>query len=79
MLLTIALLIAPSAFHRISQDGQSTGRMHRLTGGFAALALLPFATALSLDLTLVLERVWEQWATAMAAGILLGAVAAAGW
>jgi Family of unknown function (DUF6328) len=79
MLLTIGLLIAPSAFHRISQDGQSTGRMHRLTGGFAALALLPFAAALGLDLTLVLERAWGQQAAATAAGILFGAAAAAGW
>jgi hypothetical protein len=50
---SIAILIAPSAFHRISEDGQSTGRIHRLTGGFGALALLPLATALGLDLTLV--------------------------
>jgi uncharacterized transporter YbjL len=25
-LLTIGLLVAPSTFHRIAQDGQSTGR-----------------------------------------------------
>ena len=41
MLLTICLLVAPSAFHRISQDGQSTGPVHSLTGYFAALALSP--------------------------------------
>jgi hypothetical protein len=38
MLLTVGLLIAPSAFHRISQKGESTGRMHGITGWFAALA-----------------------------------------
>ena len=79
MLLTVGLLIAPSAFHRISQDGQSTGRMHSLTGCFAALALLPFAVALGLDLTLILGRAWGQWAAGAAAGILFAFTAAAGW
>jgi hypothetical protein len=79
MLLTIGLLVAPSAFHHISQDGQSTGRMHHVTGCFAALALLPFTAALSLDLTVVLERAWGQRATGMAAGILFAGAAAAGW
>ena len=54
MLLTIGLLVAPSTFHRISQDGQSTGRTHGLIGCFATLALLPLAAALGLDLTLTL-------------------------
>lgn len=79
MLLTVSLLVAPSAFHRIAEDGQSTRRMHRLTGYFAALALLPFAAALGLDLTIVLERAWGQRVAAAAAGVLFTAAAAAGW
>ena len=79
MLLTIGLLVAPSTFHRISQDGQSTGRTHGLIGCFATLALLPLAAALGLDLTLTLERAWGQRAAAAAAGILFAAAAAAGW
>jgi len=79
MLLVICLLIAPSAFHRISQDGQSTGRMHSLSGYFAALALLPFATALGLDLTLTLERAWDNRFAGMTAGLLFAAMAIAGW
>ena len=78
ILLTIGLLVAPSTFHRISQDGQSTGRTHGLIGCFATLALLPLAAALGLDLTLTLERAWGQRAAAAAAGILFAA-AAAGW
>jgi hypothetical protein len=78
-LLTVGLLIAPSAFHRISQKGESTGRMLGITGWFAALALLPFAVALGLDLTLTLERAWGQRAAAMTAGILFTSAAAAGW
>ena len=56
ILLTIGLLVAPSTFHRIAQDGQSTGRTHGLVGCFTTLALLPLAAALGLDLTLTLER-----------------------
>jgi hypothetical protein len=79
MLLAICLLVAPSAFHRISQDGQSTGRMHSVTGYFAAAALAPLAIALGLDLTLTLERAWHNQAAGMAAGILFAVMAAAGW
>jgi hypothetical protein len=50
-----------------------------ITGWFAALALLPFAVALGLDLTLTLERAWGQRAAAMTAGILFTSAAAAGW
>jgi hypothetical protein len=79
MLLVVGLLIAPSAFHRIAQKGESTGRMHGITGWFAALALLPFAVALGLDLTLTLDRAWGQRAAATTAGMLFTSAAAAGW
>jgi hypothetical protein len=69
MLLTVCLLVVPSALHRIAQGGQSTGRLHRVTGYLAALALLPFAAAPGLDLTLVLEHAWEQPAAGKAAGL----------
>jgi hypothetical protein len=49
MLLTVGLLIAPSAFHRISQKAKAQGECTAFTGWFAALALLPFAVALGLD------------------------------
>jgi hypothetical protein len=79
MLIAICLLIAPSAFHRIAEDGQSTGRMHSMTGYFAALALLPFAAALGIDLTLALEQAWGNQAAGTIAGVLFAAAAAAGW
>jgi hypothetical protein len=46
MVLSTGLLIAPSAYHRIVDRGESTGRMQVLTGKCAAAALLPFAIAL---------------------------------
>jgi hypothetical protein len=53
--------------------------MHMLTGRFAAAALLPFATALGLDVAIALERVlggpWAGWAAGAGAALL----AVAGW
>lgn len=79
MLLAICLLVAPSAFHRISEHGRSTGRMHSVTGYLAAAALMPLAIALGLDLTLALERAWRSHPAGMAAGILFAVLAGAGW
>jgi hypothetical protein len=74
MLLVTGLLIAPSAFHRIAEGGVSTGRMHALTGRFAAAALLPFAVALGLDLAIALERAlggrWMGWAAGTGVALL---------
>jgi uncharacterized protein DUF6328 len=55
MLATVSLLIAPSAFHRIVDRGESTGRTQTVTSICAAIALVPFATALGLDLSIALS------------------------
>src|SRR4051812_37290896 len=52
MLAAVALLIAPSAYHRIATPGHSTGTFGVLTGRLAEAALLPVAVALGLDLAL---------------------------
>ena len=46
MLSSVGLLIAPSAFHRIVDRGESTGRTLVVTSLCAAASLLPFAAAL---------------------------------
>ena len=79
MLLTVALLIAPSAFHRIAERGADTGRCHVLIGRFAAAALLPFAGGLGLDLAIALERVLGHAWAGGAAGIGFALLALAGW
>src|SRR5919112_42720 len=67
MLLTTALLIAPSAFHRIAEQGESTGRIQTWTGRFASAALLPFAVALGLDLAIAMERtLGSGWVSGLA-------------
>src|SRR3954467_9495312 len=54
---TILCLIAPSSFHRISEDGESTGRLHRYAKYMITLALVPFSLALGTNLVMTTERV----------------------
>jgi Family of unknown function (DUF6328) len=56
ILSSVGLLIAPSAFHRIVDQGESTGRTLVITSFCAAVSLLPFAVALGIDLTIALMR-----------------------
>jgi hypothetical protein len=79
MLSTVGLLIAPSAFHRIAEKGETTGRIHSLAGYFAATALVPFAVALGLDLTITLERTWGKLPAGIMGGIGIAGSAAASW
>ena len=80
MLTTVGLLIAPSAFHRIAERGETTGLIHSLAGWFfATTALGPFAVALGVDLEITLERVWGQVPASVLGGIAIAGSAAAGW
>jgi hypothetical protein len=79
MLLTAGLLIAPSAFHRIAERGESTGRTQILAGRCAGTALLPFAAALGLDLAITAERVLGSVWAGGAVGGGFALLALAGW
>jgi hypothetical protein len=59
MLLVIALLMSPGAYHRIVYDGEDREDLHGFTTKVMDIALLPFAIALGVDVYI-------------AAGILLG-------
>lgn len=50
LLLTLALLLAVPAYHRIVEGGRDTQRFHRIITRFTTPALLPFAIVLSLDI-----------------------------
>src|SRR5690242_8996385 len=50
MLLAVALLLAPGAFHRIVANGQDSTSVTTFTGRIASLALLPFAFGIGIDL-----------------------------
>src|SRR4029434_239310 len=43
MVCTLGLLLLPGPYHRIVEEGNSSGRFHALVGGIAMWALAPFA------------------------------------
>ena len=69
MLLTIGLLIAPSAYHRLVEGGEDTHEIHRYTSKIMTVALMPFALALGLDLYVASEEILG-WKAGAAAGLL---------
>ena len=82
MLASVGLLIAPSAFHRIADRGESTGRTKMITGRLAAAALLPFAVALGIDIGIAATKGLgdtRSGALAGAAFTLIGLLAWFGW
>ena len=78
MALAVALLIAPSLQHRIVDKGYATARIQSAVSRYAALALLPFAISLGLDLYIVLGLRFGSGA-GLAAGVTFGALAIIGW
>ena len=62
MAMAIGLLVAPSMQHRIVENGEDTVRIHRITGMFAGMALLPFAVSLGLGFYIVFDHVFGMTA-----------------
>jgi len=75
---TFALLVLPGAAHRISERGEDTGRLHRLTTATLDVALLPLGLGLSLDVLVALAPVLGG-AGAMVAGVAASALALGCW
>jgi len=55
MVITIAFLISPSAFHRLAEEGKATGRMHTVATAFALLGTGPFSFAIGCTVFMVLD------------------------
>jgi Family of unknown function (DUF6328) len=67
MVLVIGLLITPAIHHRIVENGDATTRALRVVSVMMALALLPFAVTLGLNIFIALERIGTfGWATVFA-------------
>ena len=75
----VGLLIAPGPFHRIVEEGQDSGRLHRFATIIADLALLPFALALGIGLFIGMEGVCDDGGVAIAAGAGGAGLALALW
>jgi hypothetical protein len=74
LIVTVALLMAPASFHRLSERGDATRRQSAFTETMMALSLGPFALAIGINLAVVTRDVVGM---AVAAGLGAAAVALA--
>ena len=79
MLSSVGLLIAPSAFQRIADRGESTGRTLVVTSLCAATSLAPFAVALGIDLAIALVRTVQNAVFSIVAGASFALIGVAAW
>jgi Family of unknown function (DUF6328) len=78
LLLAIALIMWPSAYHRIVRKGNDSNDVHEFTTTVMDVALLPFALALTMDLYVVAAKVWGARGGILMAGAI-GTVALIFW
>ena len=78
MLLAVALIISPAAYHRLVEGGEDTHEIHRYTSKVMSWALLPFAFGLGLDFYVAAQKLFG-WKWGMAAGFFATLVAASFW
>jgi hypothetical protein len=71
LLITLALLIWPGAYHRVVEDGEDTKSVHEFATGVMEVALAPFAIGLGLNVFIAVDKVAGRLA-----GIISGASAA---
>ena len=78
MLVAVALIISPAAYHRLVEQGEDTPEIHRYTTRLMTWALLPFALALGIDLYVAAQKVFG-WKAGAAAGLFGTLLAASFW
>ncbi|HEX6622845.1 MAG TPA: DUF6328 family protein, partial [Pyrinomonadaceae bacterium] len=57
LLIAVALLVAPTAYHRIVERGEDTEEIHSYTSRVMTFALLPLALALGLDIYVAAAKI----------------------
>lgn len=78
MCVALAVLMAPSAYHRIVEKGEDTEELQRYASWLMDIALLPFALALGIDFFVAIEKVaGRTWG--ITAGLATLAVALFFW
>ena len=78
MLVAVALIISPAAYHRLVERGEDTHEIHRYTSKLMTFALLPFSLGLGIDFYVAAEKVFGRKAGA-AAGLFGTLLAASFW
>jgi Family of unknown function (DUF6328) len=72
MAITIVLLMAPAAFHRIVERGEDTERVHRFSTAMVLMAMVPLALGVAGDFYVVTSKVLDNAGLSMAlAGAML--------
>ncbi|MCU1279999.1 MAG: hypothetical protein JWM53_3545 [bacterium] len=70
LLVTFALMLTPSADHRIVERGEDTPGFLRFANSFASMTLFPFAVALGLDLAIAAYRLAGARGAAIAGAVM---------
>lgn len=65
MALSVILLMAPAAYHRIVEEGEDTEHFHRVASRFLIAAMIPLALGICGDLFVVIRKVTESATTAI--------------
>lgn len=78
LLIALALLVWPGAYHRLVERGEDTDELHQFTNRILEIALLPFAVALSINLFVAAEKT-AGTAAGLIAGATSGVAALAFW
>jgi Family of unknown function (DUF6328) len=78
MVCTLGLLLLPGPYHRIVEEGNSSGHFHALVGAITSWALAPFALSIGLAVGITCERVWGVFG-GLFAGAAAGLTAASLW
>ena len=67
MALSVILLMAPAAYHRIVEEGEDTEHFHRVASSLLIAAMIPLALGISGDFFIVVRKVTESSVGAIAA------------
>lgn len=78
LVLAVGLIVAPSAHHRIVEEGEASAPFNRLITRLASVTLPPFALALALDVAMAAGRAAGS-AAAVLAGLFALVLAAGFW
>ena len=78
MLVAVALIISPAAYHRLVEQGEDTDEIHRYTSRLMTFALLPFSLGLGIDFFVAAQKVFD-WKAGVAAGLFGTLLAASFW
>jgi hypothetical protein len=77
--LSVALIMTPAAYHRIAEPGSVSSFFVRLVSWLIAIAMVPLAIAICLDVYIIGHLIFGSQGSSIAAACVLFAVFAALW